>query len=99
MEDSDKAGFCPYRDSLDPINGSRLRAMLLFVALPSISTSRIEADGSLARRRFGRVHFAGSFKFAGDFNTEVAQYRRARLTLVVVEKKFCGRWSTGLAGS
>ena len=32
---------------------------------------------------FGRVHLAGSFKCACDLDTEVAQYRPARLSRVV----------------
>jgi len=46
----------------------------------------VDRDGSRARRRFGRVHFAGSFEYVRDLHTEVAQYRRAPLSLVVVEK-------------
>ena len=46
----------------------------------------VKGDGSLAPWLFGRVHFAGSFKCARDLDTEVAQYRRARLSGVVVEK-------------
>ena len=43
-------------------------------------------DGSLAPWRFGRVHLARGFKCARDLDTKVAQYRRARLCRVVVEK-------------
>ena len=43
-------------------------------------------DGSLAPWRFGRVHLARGFKCARDLDTKVAQYRRARLCPVVVEK-------------
>src|SRR6266581_4278802 len=55
--------------------------------LVSTASIRMGVPGKcLARRRFGRVHFAGSFKCARDLDTEVAQYRRARLSRVVVEK-------------
>src|SRR5579884_1403732 len=46
----------------------------------------MDRDVSLARGRFGRVHFAGSFECARDFDTKLAQYRRSGLSLVVVEK-------------
>ena len=46
----------------------------------------VDGDGSLAPWRIGRVHLARSFKCARDLDTEVAQYRRARLCRVVVEK-------------
>src|SRR5262249_61227899 len=46
----------------------------------------VDRDGSLARRRFGRVPLACSFKCARDLDTEVAQHRGARLSRVVVEK-------------
>ena len=46
----------------------------------------VDRDGSLARRRFGRIHFAGSFKCACDLDAEVAQYRRAGLLRVMVEE-------------
>ena len=47
----------------------------------------VDGDSSFAPpRRFGRVHLARRFKCAPDLNTEVAQYRRARLRRVVVEK-------------
>src|ERR1700684_920755 len=46
----------------------------------------VDCDGSLAPRRFGSVHFARSFKCACDLDTEVAQYLRARLRRVMVEK-------------
>ena len=52
----------------------------------AVVRAAVDRDGSLARRRFGRVHLAGSFKCARDLDTEVAQYRRARLSRVVVEK-------------
>jgi hypothetical protein len=39
--------------------------------------SAMDRDGSLARRRFGRIHLAGSFKCARDLDTEVAPYRRS----------------------
>src|SRR5205814_6370042 len=52
----------------------------------AIVRAAVDGDGSLARLRFGRVHFARSFKRARDLHTEVAQYRRARLCRVVVEK-------------
>ena len=56
-----------------------------------IDCGRIEMSlrlnaASFARRRFGRAHFSGSFKFTRDLDTEVAQYRRARLRRVVAEK-------------
>jgi len=46
----------------------------------------VDGDGSLAPWRFGRVHLARGFKRARDLDTEVAQYRRARLCRVVVDK-------------
>ena len=46
----------------------------------------MDGDGDFARWRFGRVDIACSFKAAGDLYTEVAQYCRARLRRVVVEK-------------
>ena len=46
----------------------------------------VDRDGSLARRRFGRIHLPGRFKFACDLDTEVAQYLPARLNRVVPEK-------------
>ena len=52
----------------------------------AVVRAAVDRDGSLARRRFGRVHFAGSFECACDLDTEVAQYRRVRLSRVVVEK-------------
>ena len=56
-----------------------------------INCGRIEMSlrlnaASFARRRFGRAHFSGSFKFTRDLDTEVAQYLPARLSRVVVEK-------------
>jgi hypothetical protein len=45
----------------------------------AVVRAAVDRDGSLARRRFGRVHLAGSFKCTRDLDTEVAQYRRARL--------------------
>ena len=52
----------------------------------AVVQAAVDRDGRLARRRFGRVHLAGSFKCARDLDTEVAQYRRARLSRMVVEK-------------
>src|SRR6266566_2016625 len=52
----------------------------------AIVRAAVDGDGSLAPLRFGRVHLARSFKCARDLDTEVAQYRRARLCRVVVEK-------------
>ena len=46
----------------------------------------VDGDGSFAPWRSGRVHLARSFECARDLDTEVAQYRRARLCRVVVEK-------------
>src|SRR5947209_2864116 len=46
----------------------------------------MDSDGSLAPWRFGRVHLAHSFKHTRDLDTEVAQYRSARLCRVLVEK-------------
>ncbi len=57
------------------------RVVRLFHA---IVRAAVDRDGSLARRHFGRVHLAGTFKARLD--TEVAQYRRARLSRVVVQK-------------
>jgi len=51
-----------------------------------IVRAAVDGDGSLAPWRFGRVHLARSFKRARDLDTEVAQYRRARLCRVMVEK-------------
>src|SRR5215472_4780433 len=52
----------------------------------AIVRAAVDGDGSLAPWRFGRVNLARSFKCARDLDTEVAQYRRARLCRVVVEK-------------
>ena len=52
----------------------------------AVVRAAVDRDGSLARRRFGRVHLAASFKCARDLDTEVAQYRRARLGRAVVEE-------------
>ena len=52
----------------------------------AIVRAAVDHDGSLARRRFGCVHLAGSLKCMRDLDTEVAQYRPARLSRVVVEK-------------
>src|SRR5436309_12890582 len=52
----------------------------------AIVRAAVDGDGSLAPLRFGRVQLARSFKCARDLDTEVAQYRRARLWRVVVEK-------------
>src|ERR1700682_2905916 len=52
----------------------------------AIVGAAVDGDGSLAPLRFGRVHLARSFKCARDLDTEVAQYRRAWLCRVVVEK-------------
>src|SRR5579864_5908398 len=52
----------------------------------AIVRAAMDGDGSLAALRFGRIHLAGSFKCARDLDTEVAQYRRARLSRVMVEK-------------
>jgi hypothetical protein len=46
----------------------------------------VDGDSSLAPWRFGRVHLARRFKCARDLDTELAQYRRAPLCRVVVEK-------------
>lgn len=43
-------------------------------------------NSSLAARCPRRIHLAGSFKSARQLDTEVAQYRRARLRRLVVEK-------------
>ncbi len=53
---------------------------LLFVAI------QVDGYGSLATLRFGRIHLARSFECARDLDTEVAQYRCARLCRVMVEK-------------
>jgi hypothetical protein len=52
----------------------------------AVVRAEVVRDGSFAWRRYGRVHLAGSFKCARDLDTEVAQYRRARLGGVVEEK-------------
>src|SRR5260221_4884099 len=52
----------------------------------AIVRAAVDGDGSLATLRFGRVHLTRSFKCARDLDTEVAEYRRARLCRVVVEK-------------
>ncbi len=46
----------------------------------------MDGDGGLAPLRFGRVYLARSFKSARDLDTEIAEYRRAGLCRVVVEK-------------
>lgn len=46
----------------------------------------VNGDGSLAPRRFGRVHLARSFKCARYLDAEVAQYRCALLCRMVVKK-------------
>src|SRR5579863_1690684 len=52
----------------------------------AVVRSAVDGDGSLAPWRFGRVHFARSFKCTRDLNTEVAQYRLAWPRRVVVEE-------------
>src|SRR5207247_591550 len=52
----------------------------------AVVRAAVDGDGSLAPWRFGRVYLARSFKCARDLDTEVAQYRRARLRRVVVEE-------------
>ena len=52
----------------------------------AVVRAAVDGDGSLAPWRFGRVHLARSFKCACDLDTEVAQYRRARLHRVMVEE-------------
>ena len=52
----------------------------------AIVRAAVDGNGSLAPLRVGRVHLARSIKGARDLDTEVAQYRRARLCRVVVEK-------------
>jgi hypothetical protein len=52
----------------------------------AIVRAAVDGNGSLTPLRFGRVYLARSFKSARDLDTEVAQYRRARLCRVVVEK-------------
>jgi hypothetical protein len=52
----------------------------------AIVRTAVDGDGGLARLRFGGVYLARSFKRARDLDTEVAQYRRARLCRVVVKK-------------
>lgn len=46
----------------------------------------VDDDGSLSPWCLGRVHLARSFECAGDLDTEVAQYRRAELRWVVIDK-------------
>ena len=46
----------------------------------------VDGNGSLTSGRFSRVHLARSFKCAPNLDTEVAQYGRARLRRVVIEK-------------
>src|SRR5260370_2816850 len=50
----------------------------------------IKLTDTFAETRYDRVHLARSFKCARDLDTEVAQYRRARLCRVVVEKNVVG---------
>jgi hypothetical protein len=52
----------------------------------AVIRSAVNAAGSLACWRFGRVHLARSFKSARDLNTEVAQYRRIWPSRVVVDE-------------
>src|SRR5208283_4475196 len=52
----------------------------------AIVRAAMDGDGSLATLGFGRVHLARSLKCARDLDAEVAQYRRARLCRMVVEK-------------
>src|SRR5262245_3851806 len=52
----------------------------------AIVRAAVDRDCSFALRRFRRVYLAGSFKSARHLHTEVAQYRRARLCRMVVEK-------------
>src|SRR3981189_30789 len=51
----------------------------------AIVRAAVDGDGSLSPLRFGRVHLARIFKCARDLDTEVAQYRGARLCRVVLE--------------
>ena len=50
----------------------------------AVVRTAVDGHRSLANGRFGRVYFARSFKCARDLDTEVAQYRRARLRRMVV---------------
>src|SRR5438045_255767 len=52
----------------------------------AIVRAAVDGDGGLTSWRFGRVHLAGSLKRTRDLHTEIAQYRRAGLCRVVVEK-------------
>lgn len=52
----------------------------------SVVRAAMDRDGSLARWRFGRVHFANRFECARDLDTEVAQYWCAPLTWMVIQK-------------
>src|SRR4051794_19326142 len=54
--------------------------------LHAVVGTAVDGDGSLAARRFRRIYLACSFKCARDLDTVIAQYRRARLRRVVVEK-------------
>ena len=62
------------------------REVLIVRLVHAVVRAAVDRDGNFARRRFGRVYLAGSFKCARDLDSEVAQYRRARLTRVVIEK-------------
>jgi hypothetical protein len=57
--------------------------------LHAVVRAAVDRDGSSAPLRFGRVHLASKFNCARDLDTEVAQYRRARLCRVVVGKMLC----------
>ena len=62
----------------------------------AVVLAAVDRKGSLAHRRFGRVHLVGSFKCARDVDTEVAQYRGARLSRVVIEKNVVAAGSQAL---
>lgn len=46
----------------------------------------VNGHRSLAHRRFGRVHLACGFKHPRNLNPEIAQYRRARLSRMMIQK-------------
>ena len=51
-----------------------------------IVRAAMDSDGSFTPLCFGRVFLARSFECASDLDADVANYRRARLSRVVVEK-------------
>ena len=75
----------------NPRPSGSFSSALLMILSNTAGTEALSCTGAVGARSlalwgFCRVHLARSFKCACDLDTEVAQYRRARLCRVVVEK-------------